>query len=447
MSMVGSAACEALTRLGAALPVDPSVLTDGQLITLVEQVEAATRGLDAVRLAATGEVERRSDPDSADSLARRLGFKTAAGAIQSLTKSSGKEAQRLVKDVEDLRKLPTVEAAVLDGRIGREAAAAIAGELKKAATGGPGAADPAALDAAQTELVKLATTAGADEVKAKAAEKAGLLSVEVVEDRAKNAMERRFFRIGPTVDGAAKVSGLLPAGHAAVVRGLFDGLRNPKGKKVAFQPAETITPGDARTVGQQDADHLRDMAAYLARTGDAPDLGGDHPTVWLSTTVTELHSGKGLAFYAGTPEPVPAAEAVQAACTGGFQTVIFGEDGRVLNLGRDVRGFTRRQRRAIALRDGGTCLIPGCSVPAQWCEVHHVISYRNGGLTDIGNGVNLCWFHHHEIDSGPWQIRMINGTPEIRYAAAGRVTDWKPAGNGAAARLKAGAPPGAPPGD
>jgi hypothetical protein len=42
---------------------------------------------------------------------------------------------------------------------------------------------------------------------------------------------------------------------------------------------------------------------------------------------------------------------------------------------------------------------------------------------------------------------MINGTPEIRYAAAGRVTDWKPAGDGAAARLKAGAPPGAPPGD
>jgi hypothetical protein len=170
--------------------------------------------------------------------------------------------------------------------------------------------------------------------------------------------------------------------------------------------------------------------------------------VWLSTTVKELHTGTGLAFYAGTPDPVPAAEALQAACTGGFQTVIFGEDGRVLNLGRDTRGFTRRQRRAIALRDGGTCLIPGCTVPAQWCEVHHVISYRDGGPTDIGNGVNLCWFHHHEIDSGPWQIRMINGTPEIRYAAAGRVTDWAPAGNGAAARIKAGAPPGgAPPGD
>jgi hypothetical protein len=176
MSMVGSAACEALTRLGAALPVDPSVLTNGQLITLVEQVEAATRGLDAVRLAVTGEVERRSDPDSPSSLARRLGFKTAAGAIQSLTKSSGKEAQKLVKDVEELRKLPTVEAAVLDGRIGREAAAAISGELKKAAP----TADTTQLDAAQTELVELAVTAGADEVKAKAAEKAGLLSVEVV---------------------------------------------------------------------------------------------------------------------------------------------------------------------------------------------------------------------------------------------------------------------------
>ncbi|GAA4159366.1 HNH endonuclease signature motif containing protein [Gryllotalpicola daejeonensis] len=451
MSKVGSAVCGALARLAGVLPVDPSALTDGQLVRLAEDLAAVHRHLDAVELAVAGEVQHRSDPESPDSLARRLGFKTAAGAIQGLTKSSGKEAQRLVAQATELKKLPTVEAAVLDGRIGREAAAAISSELTKTAGKDLGKADAAELSLVEAELVELAVTAGADEVKARAAEKAALLDITAVEDQAQKAMAQRYFSIGPTVDGAAKVSGLLPAGHAAVARGLFDAFINPKGRKtVTFAPADEVTPEDSRTAGQKRADLFRDICASQARSAEAPEMGGDHPTVWISTTAKELHSGEGLAFYAGTPEPVPVSEAEQAACAGGIQTVIFGDDGEVLRLGRSVRGFTRRQRRAIALRDGGTCLIPGCTVPAQWCEVHHVISYKNGGNTDLDNGVLLCWFHHHEIDHGPWQIRIITGTPEVRYAHGGRVIDWAPAGDGAAARLKqqAGAPPGAqePPG-
>ncbi|AYG03037.1 HNH endonuclease signature motif containing protein [Gryllotalpicola protaetiae] len=442
MSKVGAAACETLTRLGRALPVDPAVLTDGQLIRLVEDAEAAQRQVGAVKLAVAAEMARRSAADDPGSLARRLGFKTAAAALSGLTGSSGREAQRLVTEAADLAGLPAVEAAVLDGRIGREAAAAISGELKKAAS----TADAGDLEAAQTELVELAVSTGADEVRAKAAETAAGLTVEVVQEQAKKAMAERFFWMSPVIDGSARVSGRLPTGHASVIKSVLDGLRNPKGKKtVTFQPVAEDAPGDARTAGQADADHLRDVFALAARSVDMPDMAGDHPTVWLSTTLSELESGAGLAFYAGTPGPVPASEAVQAACTGGTQAVIFDDQGAVLNLGRSTRGFTRRQRRAISLRDGGTCLIPDCSVPAQWCEVHHVISYRDGGATDIGNGVNLCWFHHHDIDTGPWQIRMTNGTPEVRYAYGGRTIDWKPVGNGTAAHLQTTAPPGAPP--
>ena len=444
MSKVGAVACETLAPLGRSLPVDPAVLTDGQLIRLVEDAEAAERQVGAVKLAAAAEVARRSQADDPDSLARRLGFKTAAAALAGMTGSSGKEAHKLVAEAADLAGLPGVEQAVLDGRIGREAAAAISGELKKAAP----TADAGELDLAQLELVELAVAAGADEVKAKAAETAAVLTIEVVEHQAAKAMRERYLRVGPVIDGSARVSGLLPAGHAAVITGVLDGLRNPKGiKRVSFAPADELSPADGRTRGQADADHLRDVFALAARSVEVPDIAGDHPAVWLSTTATELEAGVGLAFYAGTAEPVPAQEAVQAACAGGIQAVIFDDQGAVLNLGRSVRGFTRRQRRAITLRDGGTCLIPGCSVPAQWCEVHHVISYKDGGLTDIGNGVNLCWFHHHDIDSGPWQIRMRGGTPEVRYAAAGRTFDWRPAGNGAAAHLKAAAPPGASPGE
>lgn len=460
--MVGSVAVEVLSRLGKVLPVDPSSLSDLQLIGLIETLAQARRHLDALDLAAAGEMARRSVAGAPESLAQRLGYATPAHAIEAITKSSGGEARKLVADAQQLTQLPAVEAAVLAGQIGRESAAAIAGELKKATEripggeGAPGegpggkpgdaavAAERAAqLAAAQQQLVELAATHPADQVRVKAHELAAELTPQAVAGQASRAMSQRFLWLSPTRDGVATIKGVLPAGHAAVIRGVLDAYVNPRGKKtVAFTDAGADSdapcePRDTRTAGQKRADVLRDVFAAQARAAEAPDMGGDHPTVWLTATVAELESGEGLAFYGGTEGAVPVAEAEQAACASGVQVVICGEGGNVLRLGRQVRGFSRRQRRAIAARDGGTCLIPGCTVPAQWCEVHHVIAYRDGGATDVDNGVNLCWFHHHEIDSGPWQIRMRSGLPEVRYAFGSDIREWAPAGTGAAARMRA----------
>ncbi|KRC58620.1 hypothetical protein ASE14_18890 [Agromyces sp. Root81] len=100
-------------------------------------------------------------------------------------------------------------------------------------------------------------------------------------------------------------------------------------------------------------------------------------------------------------------------CTGGIQTVVHDDAGRILSLGSPERCFTPHQRRAITLRDGG-CLIPGCTVPAAWCEIHHVTPDSDGGPTHTDNGVLLCWFHHRSIDTSGWAIRMRHGVPEIR---------------------------------
>ena len=90
--------------------------------------------------------------------------------------------------------------------------------------------------------------------------------------------------------------------------------------------------------------------------------------------------------------------------------------GAIMQLGSPERCFTAHQRRAITLRDGG-CLIPGCTVPAAWCEIHHVIPDESGGPTHPDNGVMLCWFHHRTIDTSGWQIRMLRGVPHIRPPA------------------------------
>jgi hypothetical protein len=81
----------------------------------------------------------------------------------------------------------------------------------------------------------------------------------------------------------------------------------------------------------------------------------------------------------------------------------------------EQRCFTPQQRWAIMARDGG-CIIPGCSIPAGWTEIHHVKPDRGDGQTRTDNGVGLCWWHRHMLEMSGWQIRMHHGRPQVRAA-------------------------------
>jgi hypothetical protein len=55
--------------------------------------------------------------------------------------------------------------------------------------------------------------------------------------------------------------------------------------------------------------------------------------------------------------------------------------------------FTSAQLRALWLRDG-TCTFPDCTVPATWCDGHHLWHWADGGPTDLANAALLCGRHH-----------------------------------------------------
>lgn len=112
---------------------------------------------------------------------------------------------------------------------------------------------------------------------------------------------------------------------------------------------------------------------------------------------------------------------MQAGCAGGIQRVLFDEDGRIVAIGTSSRIFNALQRRAITLRDGG-CVIPGCTIPATWCEVHHVREHADGGPTHTDNGVLLCWFHHRTLHLSEWVIRMNHGIPKSAAPHGGTPT-------------------------
>ncbi len=81
------------------------------------------------------------------------------------------------------------------------------------------------------------------------------------------------------------------------------------------------------------------------------------------------------------------------ACDAGIIPAVLGTDGQVLDLGRESRWFTPAQAKALWLRDRA-CTIPGCSMPAQWCDAHHLWHFADGGPTDLAHAALLCGYHH-----------------------------------------------------
>ena len=101
-----------------------------------------------------------------------------------------------------------------------------------------------------------------------------------------------------------------------------------------------------------------------------------------------------------------------------------------LAVGRTARTATPAQRRALAARDGG-CIIPGCEIPAENCQAHHVQDWAAGGPSDIDNLALLCWTHHRQVDLTMWTIDRSRTRGNRRGTAPGAPpgTPW-PANNG-----------------
>ncbi|KDA06174.1 hypothetical protein DC31_12235 [Microbacterium sp. CH12i] len=250
------------------------------------------------------------------------------------------------------------------------------------------------------------------------------------------AMRGRSFTIGAVCDGLAPVHGKLLPGVAGQLQLLIDSLMNPKvdgpeNLGVHFTPSEgddssrsDDSPGlddslpdatylDNRTRTQKRHDAIATLLNVAARAGEVSDLGGAAPTLVVSVSAEDYAAGKGWGTVVNTGDLVPMRVAAQTACAGGIQRILFDERGRIVSLGTSGRIFNSLQRRSIVRRDGG-CIVPGCTVPPTWCEVHHVHEHADGGPTHTDNGVLLCWFHHRTLHLSHWQVRMNRGVPEIR---------------------------------
>lgn len=134
---------------------------------------------------------------------------------------------------------------------------------------------------------------------------------------------------------------------------------------------------------------------------DLPRHGGAATTVIVTIDRQALDDDLGTALlidggHEGGRTPMSAGEARRLACTSGVLPAVLDGASQVLDLGRRARLFTPAQVTALRLRDGG-CRGEGCTIPAAWCEAHHLDPWSSGGATDLSNGVLLCSHHHHPV--------------------------------------------------
>ncbi|TFD50916.1 HNH endonuclease [Cryobacterium sp. Hh11] len=453
-------------------------LDDAEAVAVLAALEGLGRKVDGARLRATTDIGVRAETDLGNgSLAYQNGCRNRVEFITQLAGISGREAKRRLKLGETAvertplglpipARYPVIADGLTSGELGVESAEIIASTL----TALQGKVLPGDLDRVERALV--ATAIGAITPETAGLPGAGIrfapdvLRAQAMEWQARldpdgTAPNDDVTEANSTLTFGLLRNGLYPlrADVTPELRGimdtLFDTYLSARSRTPMFVPTESLDgstdgatqegidesagntkrlsaeqysseqysseqysgdtrfDGDRRTAGEKRADILRDVFQAAARDPKTPTMGGAAPTVMIHVNATDLNSGRGVGWIHGVEAPVSLRRVKETICSGGAQKITFGDNGDILYLGDKVRCFTPKQRAAIAARDGG-CIIPGCTIPARWTEIHHVLPAGTGGPTNVDNGCLLCWFHHHTIDTSGWKIRMKDGRPQVR---------------------------------
>jgi hypothetical protein len=262
--------------------------------------------------------------------------------------------------------------------------------------------------------------------------------------RAERDFDGRWLSITAGAGGLVHLHGLLDAEGGAIVRTALDAATPPP------------RPDDPRTRAQATADALVDLCSTTQRGDTLPASGGVRAHVMLTvdldtlrreetrTGATERLSDllypEDATVSSATPAatdnadvmarrlltggaqvswtgPVHPETARRIACDAQVTRLVLDPTGQPLHLGRTRRLVSKAQSLALAVRDRG-CIVEGCHHPPQWCDVHHVDHWVDGGKTDIGVLALLCRFHHRHVHELGWtMVRSSDGRYVVRPPA------------------------------
>ncbi|MGW4095936.1 DUF222 domain-containing protein [Mycobacterium sp. NPDC004974] len=156
------------------------------------------------------------------------------------------------------------------------------------------------------------------------------------------------------------------------------------------QDQDAAARRDTRTQAQRNHDALKVALRELLMSKRLGQHGGLPVTVVVSTTLAELEAGAGIAVT-GSGIRMPMKDLIRLASHSfHYLTVYTHHTAEPLYLARTQRLATKAQRLLLYNRDRG-CTRPGCTAPADHCQVHHAkTDWQHGGQTNAPDLALSC---------------------------------------------------------
>jgi len=433
--------------------------TDDAALVELSRLAAHSKQLVEAHLALiAGEIAARSTREMGHAgLAQRAGFRNAEELLKTTTGATGREAVTAVRVGRMVREaavdlgidpatgtlieasepwLASVAAAVSSGSLSVGAADAI-----RTGLGQP--TDNVSVDAlagAAASLCDLAATLDVDRLLKRARVLRDDIDEAGIADRERECFEKRSLKMFLLGNGMGRlIWDMNPETYATVLE-LNTRATSPK-RGVRFvagddkETAERIL-NDPRSIGQLASDTFLSLLQAGADADSTHLLGSGGAAIRVIVTkktletagVTGATGGAGATATAtavgtasatdaststpghghieATGAPLTAATIQRLSCDGATTEVTIDAFGQPLDVGREHRTFTPKQRIALAIRDGG-CVFGDCDKEPSMTEAHHIVPWSQGGRTDLANGILLCKFHHLLIHNNGWEIYRV----------------------------------------
>jgi hypothetical protein len=378
------------STIDALLDVDPTALTDAELHDLVTTVQRQRHRLAAVAAAAISSWDQRM-------IWADNGARSAATRLANETSTSTTTAGADVRRARQLRSMPATAAALATGDLSPDHV-----DLLATANRPWRNADFADHEETLVEQCRILRHADARKVVQYWCSRADAVAAE---DRAERRRAAAHLNVSPTLDGTVVVTGTLdPIGGSIVA----DELTRIERELYLIDQRDGVT----RTAAQRRAAALVEMAT---RSATAP-ANGRRPKPLFTVLVGDETMSQLCELTNGTV--VTPGQLARWAGDADLETVLFDGPSTVISVSHR-RSFTGALRRAVEVRDRRCQHTSGCDVPADRCDVDHVVAHADDGPTSQFNGRLECPTHNrnserHDHGETPRPTRTVDRLDEIR---------------------------------